>query len=190
MTWTPSDINRTQEVKPHAKPVRVVPTPSTIPLFTARGHHHSMQVQQKLLSGSFGRTTSHMEPSYYDEEDPVVREELILQQARDPVSWVSKSLARPDIWADSEPKASVWASAFPGLLNMNVIERSRGRSPCQTITNRITDRCREICKCYVGLHYQLRVYSNAVMNRDSEKVEGNYRSPMRLATLLIHTESW
>ncbi|KAG6373358.1 hypothetical protein JVT61DRAFT_6505 [Boletus reticuloceps] len=51
---------------------------------------------------------THIGPSYYDEDDPTVREALILQHARNPDSWVSKSLAQPDLWKDElECKASI-----------------------------------------------------------------------------------
>ena len=53
---------------------------------------------------------AHMDPSFHTQDDPIVREALILQLAQDPNSWVSKSLARPDLWADDGIEASVYSS--------------------------------------------------------------------------------
>ena len=56
----------------------------------------------------------HMDPSFHTQDDPIVREALILRLARDPNSWVSKLSARPaqDLWVDSDDgiEASVYSS--------------------------------------------------------------------------------
>ncbi|KAF8437718.1 hypothetical protein L210DRAFT_3647385 [Boletus edulis BED1] len=44
---------------------------------------------------------AHIGPSYYEEDDPSVREALVLQQAQNPESWVRKTLARPELWKDA-----------------------------------------------------------------------------------------
>lgn len=49
----------------------------------------------------------HMGPSYYEEDDPTVREALILQHAQNSDSWVGKSLAQPDLWGDEEFKVNI-----------------------------------------------------------------------------------
>jgi hypothetical protein len=61
----------------------------------------------EIILGLFRKNNiAHIEPSYYDEDDPTVREALILQLAQNPDSWVSKSLARPELWEHSELEAS------------------------------------------------------------------------------------
>ena len=59
----------------------------------------------------------HMGPSYYEEEDPTIQEALTLQHAQNPNSWVSKSLAWPDLWGGDEFKASIQALTPLRLLN-------------------------------------------------------------------------
>ena len=48
----------------------------------------------EIILGLFREdNAAHIGPSYYEEEDPTVREAIILQHAQSPNSWVSKSLA-------------------------------------------------------------------------------------------------
>ncbi|KAG6372098.1 hypothetical protein JVT61DRAFT_8812 [Boletus reticuloceps] len=80
----------------------------------------------EIILGLFRKEANiaHIGPSHYDEDDPTVREALILQQAQNPDSWVSKLLAQPDLWKD-ECKASIRRLVHFRLLNTNdrVIKR-------------------------------------------------------------------
>ena len=62
-------------------------------------------VAEIILGLSREDAITHISPTFY-EEDPSVREALILQHAQNPNSWVRKTLARPELWKDNELKAS------------------------------------------------------------------------------------
>jgi hypothetical protein len=62
----------------------------------------------EIILGRFQEDS--MDPGFHTQDDPIVQEALMLQLARDPNSWVSKLLARPDLWTDDGIEASVYSS--------------------------------------------------------------------------------
>lgn len=73
----------------------------------------------ELILGLFREdTAANPELSHYaHEEDPAVREAFILMDAKNPDSWVSKQLRRPELWGDDTSKVCILN--LIGFLSVN-----------------------------------------------------------------------
>lgn len=63
---------------------------------------------------------ANVELSHYAHEDPAVREVFILMDAKNPDSWVSKKLVRPELWDDDTRKVCTLNLIASLLVNNRV----------------------------------------------------------------------